>query len=935
MTPSPNDPMLLHAPLPDSAASDVPPVYRQRFWNSLQRPSGMRAAIVVGALALIGTCWLAVLAQARFERQDNIDDVMERNTNLAIAFEQFTTRTLRNADVIATYARREYLRSGARADLRKVLADSAVDHNFYSAVLIFDEHGDYVTSTHNGAVHPFNIADREGFRAHLAADTGKLYVGKPVVTRMFGTQLIPLTRRINKADGSFGGMVSLLIEPRRFTEFYENAVIGRNDMLVLVGLDGVTRARQQGSRLTSGEVYTSSKLIHEGQGHGAGTIIGPGQRDKVRRLYSFRRLDGFPLLAVIGSTEDGALAKFEQRRLRYFWGAGVVSLMIVLFATLLYRANRRQAGAVAQLVRLAHFDTLTGLPNRRLFYESLGNTLTQARENDWVIAVLFIDLDRFKNINDTLGHALGDELLRQFGSRLFHCLRSRDTVGRLGGDEFTVLLVLPKGHQGAVTVANKIRDALRKPFDLNGHEINVTASIGITFFPDDGIDADTLLKYADTAMYRAKEAGRDTYRFFTAAMNVQAMAKLDLEHALRKALENEEFVLHYQPKIEIPTGNIVGVEALLRWNRPGHGLVYPGDFIPLLEETGLIARVGSWVIATACKQIAAWERNGLGAVHVSVNVSAMQFFEGQPGIGPAARDRQQRDRRRPAGTGTDGNLADVERRGHHRRARQPEKTGHPHLDRRFRHRLLEPGLPEALPDRHDQDRPCLHPRRHHRSGRCRDRAGDYQYGAQPEAERDRRRRGDRGAAVLPAPSRLQPDPGLLLQQAGACRHAGADHRTREQAGAAGGGQRVRPRQSRGDRDRVKNGPRGRFLLLLRGGDGVTLAGDLLHRVLDGVVGQRIGALAGIDAVDMLLPIDRGGLFGDIASFRYRQIRELAALVGTAEDVQSHKVSFPQMSSKLLFIQTPSERKSCRFDQPVRLIIRRLKSKKPAQDSERA
>jgi diguanylate cyclase (GGDEF)-like protein len=628
MTPSPNDPMLLHAPLPDSAASDVPPVYRQRFWNSLQRPSGMRAAIVVGALALIGTCWLAVLAQARFERQDNIDDVMERNTNLAIAFEQFTTRTLRNADVIATYARREYLRSGARADLRKVLADSAVDHNFYSAVLIFDEHGDYVTSTHNGAVHPFNIADREGFRAHLAADTGKLYVGKPVVTRMFGTQLIPLTRRINKADGSFGGMVSLLIEPRRFTEFYENAVIGRNDMLVLVGLDGVTRARQQGSRLTSGEVYTSSKLIHEGQGHGAGTIIGPGQRDKVRRLYSFRRLDGFPLLAVIGSTEDGALAKFEQRRLRYFWGAGVVSLMIVLFATLLYRANRRQAGAVAQLVRLAHFDTLTGLPNRRLFYESLGNTLTQARENDWVIAVLFIDLDRFKNINDTLGHALGDELLRQFGSRLFHCLRSRDTVGRLGGDEFTVLLVLPKGHQGAVTVANKIRDALRKPFDLNGHEINVTASIGITFFPDDGIDADTLLKYADTAMYRAKEAGRDTYRFFTAAMNVQAMAKLDLEHALRKALENEEFVLHYQPKIEIPTGNIVGVEALLRWNRPGHGLVYPGDFIPLLEETGLIARVGSWVIATACKQIAAWERNGLGAVHVSVNVSAMQFFEG-------------------------------------------------------------------------------------------------------------------------------------------------------------------------------------------------------------------------------------------------------------------------------------------------------------------
>ncbi|HEY5801584.1 MAG TPA: EAL domain-containing protein, partial [Burkholderiaceae bacterium] len=472
------------------------------------------------------------------------------------------------------------------------------------------------------------IADREHFQAHAVADTGKLVIGKAVISRMAGKLAVPLTRRINKPDGSFGGVVSVLMEPARFTEFYKHAVVGDHDTIVLVGMDGYARVRQVGHTLTAGEDFRDSYTVRAARTMLSANGMGAGKIDRVMRLYSFRRLQDFPLIAVAGTSEQAALAKFEQRKTRYYWGAGIVSALIGLFAIALYRAHRRQAGTVAQLMHLAHFDTLTGLPNRRLFYESLANTLTQARDNGWVIGVLFIDLDRFKNINDTLGHGIGDELLREFGNRLFHCLRNRDTIGRLGGDEFTVILVLPKGHQGAVTVANKIRESLRKPFDLRGHEINVTASIGITFFPDDGGDADTLLKYADTAMYRAKDAGRDTYRFFTAAMNAQAMAKLDLEYALRRALDNDEFVLHYQPKIEIATGHIVGAEALLRWNRPDHGLVFPGDFIPLLEETGLIARVGSWVIASACKQIADWQRSGVGAVHVSVNVSAMQFFEG-------------------------------------------------------------------------------------------------------------------------------------------------------------------------------------------------------------------------------------------------------------------------------------------------------------------
>ncbi|SEN99626.1 PAS domain S-box-containing protein/diguanylate cyclase (GGDEF) domain-containing protein [Duganella sp. CF517] len=284
--------------------------------------------------------------------------------------------------------------------------------------------------------------------------------------------------------------------------------------------------------------------------------------------------------------------------------------------------------AEQRLLKLAHFDTLTGLPNRSQFYDSLTHSLRQAAEHQWSLAVLFLDVDRFKNVNDTLGHTIGDELLRQFSSRLVDCLRVRDTIGRFGGDEFAAILMLPEGAQNAIAVVDKIRDSMRRPFDLKGHEVTVTASIGIAVFPDDGTDPDVLIQYADTAMYRAKEAGRDAFRFFTAEMNAQSLARLDLENALRRAIDNQEFVLHFQPKVHIGNGRISGAEVLIRWKRPGHGMVSPALFIPILEETGLIVRVGSWVIHEACRKIAEWRRTHGWAVHLSVNVSGIQFFVG-------------------------------------------------------------------------------------------------------------------------------------------------------------------------------------------------------------------------------------------------------------------------------------------------------------------
>ncbi|MFZ1907778.1 MAG: EAL domain-containing protein, partial [Burkholderiales bacterium] len=280
-----------------------------------------------------------------------------------------------------------------------------------------------------------------------------------------------------------------------------------------------------------------------------------------------------------------------------------------------------------RLMQLAHYDHLTDLPNRAYFSEALERIIGQARRGGWTVGVLFIDLDRFKGVNDTLGHAAGDELLQQVAGRLLHCVRVRDVVGRLGGDEYALILPALERPEHAGSVAAKILESFARPFEISGRELFVTPSIGITLFPADGAEAGELLRNADAAMYRAKEEGRNTYRYYTAQMNRLAAEKLELEGLLRRALERGELLLHYQPKLDLASGQVSGLEALLRWQRPGVGLVAPGEFIPLLEETGLIVPVGDWVVAEACRQLKAWRAESAPPVPIAVNLSARQFRE--------------------------------------------------------------------------------------------------------------------------------------------------------------------------------------------------------------------------------------------------------------------------------------------------------------------
>jgi diguanylate cyclase (GGDEF)-like protein len=318
--------------------------------------------------------------------------------------------------------------------------------------------------------------------------------------------------------------------------------------------------------------------------------------------------------------------------------AGIGSILVVLLTTILGRMSWQLARArvrenqahlthARRVEYLAYHDGLTALPNRGLFNKLLSQAISQARRYHRQLAVAFIDLDRFKQINDTLGHEAGDELLKEVANRLKSCVRDSDTVARLGGDEFVVLLTELGDEQYAAAVAQKIITSVAKPFTLLGQEFRVTASIGISSYPKDGPDEQTLTKNADIAMYQAKEDGKNNFQFYSEQLNANSLERLTLESSLRHALERNEFQLYYQAKRDIATGQITGMEALLRWQHPDLGIVAPMQFIPVAEETGLIVPIGRWVLHTACLQNVTWQKRGLPRLQIAVNLTARQFSD--------------------------------------------------------------------------------------------------------------------------------------------------------------------------------------------------------------------------------------------------------------------------------------------------------------------
>ncbi len=291
----------------------------------------------------------------------------------------------------------------------------------------------------------------------------------------------------------------------------------------------------------------------------------------------------------------------------------------------LQRQISERQRAEEKAIHMEFYDALTGLPNQTLFKDRLAHELSGARNSRRQVSTLLLSLDRFQKITETLGYALGDQLLQAIAGRLTGCVSKHDTVAYFGGEEFALLLKQVTGAEDAAKIAGRIRQALKPAFNIDGHELFVTTSIGISLYPEDGEDGQTMLKNSSAALFRTRQGGGDNYQFYTADMNERALKRLRLENDLRRALEQKEFIVHYQPKIETLGKRIVGMEALVRWQHPELGLVSPAEFIPLAEETGLIAPLGEWVLRTACAQNKAWQDAGLERLRVSVNLSLRQF----------------------------------------------------------------------------------------------------------------------------------------------------------------------------------------------------------------------------------------------------------------------------------------------------------------------
>ena len=325
-----------------------------------------------------------------------------------------------------------------------------------------------------------------------------------------------------------------------------------------------------------------------------------------------------------------AAAIFEGRPVDSYFGLSHIALQaavgVGMFICLLDDERSAAVLAASQVEHLAYHDTLTGLPNRGLFMTRLTTSLSQAMRHRYKVAVLFLDLDRFKEINDSLGHSAGDTLLRSAAQRIRASVRDTDTVARFGGDEFTILIPIIGRVEDAGRIAGNIIEALREPIRIGERDIVVTTSVGIAIYPLDGEDAETLVRNADTAMYGAKQHGRDAYRLYAAAMNSRSLERLELENRLRQALRNNELVLYYQPLMDLRDGGVFGLEALLRWNHPEQGLLLPDKFIATAEVSGLIVPIGKWVMREACRQARSWLDRGLDLV-VSVNLSPRQFCQ--------------------------------------------------------------------------------------------------------------------------------------------------------------------------------------------------------------------------------------------------------------------------------------------------------------------
>ena len=607
-------------------------------WRSL------RAASIGLSLALLTLAWGITLQRLDADRELALDAARTQQGNLSAIVSENLGQALESARTVAIAAgdwwenspeevsdRLAAMRAANPAFLRLSLYDSTASR-IYSSTTMPDDPA--LTAAVRGALH----------RAPEPGAAGPILAPVSVLPEEAWQKPLLFPVRIPGPEPV--GMLMVMLDLGYFFKAYRHIDIGTTGVIHILTHDAYEVLEWRPEGLMHGGTARRFAAFADGSA-AAGSLTTDLFHDGKSYLSSFSRSQRFPFLLVVSRERQDILASHLEARAQTLAMLVILTILIAAGALLVARgigrhgrlygallaANEKNRGLIARLEDevgrafiLAAHDHLTGLPNRLTFAELATSHLASARRNRSHYALMYLDLDRFKIINDTLGHHVGDALLQTVAARLRASLRDSDVVARLGGDEFAVLLTGLASVDDAARIAGKIIRQVSEPFHSpEAQAIQVSPSIGIAVFPRDGQDFDSLCRSADAAMYESKRMGRATYTFHDAALNPSSDRMFNLEQRLPRAIADEELILHFQPKVRLSDFRIVGFEALLRWQHPEFGLIYPGDFIPLAEETGLIVELGEWVARACCRQQAAWQAEGLGGVPVAINMSAMQL----------------------------------------------------------------------------------------------------------------------------------------------------------------------------------------------------------------------------------------------------------------------------------------------------------------------
>lgn len=597
---------------------------------------------LVGGILLLNLLVFLLLALSLYDSRKQYEKLAEATVaNLSSLLEQDIQNSFFRIDLalqaVADEASRQLQSGGIDEErINAFIARQAARLPEMSNLRMTNVEGDLLYGTGLRDDKHVNVSDREFFAQQRDQPDIGLIVSKPVISRTSGKWQLVLTRRITRADGSFGGMIPALIELDKITEKFSKLSIGNHgiiniydgDMAMVIRFPTPTdRPPPIGRKIISKQFEDQLQRYPQ-----AGFFQATSPVDNLKRSFSYRRIGGFPFYILVGLASDDYLAEWHKDVLKNSFLMLLFALVTLVFSWLMAQAWKRSKLAEEQIATLAFHDALTGLPNRRLMLDRLGHSLASNARTSHHGALLFIDLDNFKSLNDTLGHDKGDQLLKLVAQRLVKSIREEDTVARLGGDEFVIIQEsLSERAEEAATQAEamgeKILEALNQPYLFDEREHHSTPSIGITLYSSHQTSVEELLKQADLAMYQAKTAGRNTLRFFDQKMQLLVNDRVALVADLREAIQQQQFLLHFQPQVDMQ-GNMIGAEALLRWIHPKRGMVSPAEFIHPAEESGLIIAIGEWVLEAACLQLVRWAKDPhTQDFSVSVNVSARQLYQ--------------------------------------------------------------------------------------------------------------------------------------------------------------------------------------------------------------------------------------------------------------------------------------------------------------------